>query len=62
MLGALGWNLEREIGKIRFLVIYFVSGIAGNILSMYLNIIHDEQVISAGHPELYSVLWGLLST
>ncbi|HJD45774.1 MAG TPA: rhomboid family intramembrane serine protease [Candidatus Mediterraneibacter norfolkensis] len=60
MLGALGWNLEREIGKIRFLVIYFVSGIAGNILSMYLNIIHDEQVISAGASGAIFGLMGAL--
>ena len=26
MLGALGWNLELEIGKIRFFLIYFLSG------------------------------------
>ncbi len=60
MLGALGWNLEREIGKIRFLVIYFVSGIAGNIVSMYLNLIHDEQVISAGASGAIFGLMGAL--
>lgn len=60
MLGALGWNLEREIGKIRFLVIYFVSGIAGNILSMYLNIIRDEQVVSAGASGAIFGLMGAL--
>ena len=60
MLGALGWNLEREIGKIRFLVIYFVSGIAGNIMSMYLNIIHDEQVVSAGASGAIFGLMGAL--
>ena len=27
MLGALGWNLEKEIGSFKFLLIYFVSGI-----------------------------------
>ena len=27
MLGALGWNLEVEIGKIRFIIIYFISGL-----------------------------------
>ena len=34
MLGALGWNLELEIGKLRFIIIYFLSGIGGNILSL----------------------------
>lgn len=60
MLGALGWNLEREIGKVRFLIIYFVSGIAGNILSMYLNIIHDVQVVSAGASGAIFGLMGAL--
>ena len=36
ILGALGWNLELETGKIRFLIIYLVSGIGGNLLSLYL--------------------------
>lgn len=60
MLGALGWNLEREIGKVRFLIIYFISGIAGNILSMYLNIIHDVQVVSAGASGAIFGLMGAL--
>ena len=25
MLGAIGWNLEYEIGKIKFLIIYFAN-------------------------------------
>ena len=33
VLVAMGWNLELEIGKIKFLIVYFVSGLAGNILS-----------------------------
>lgn len=48
MLGALGWNLELETGKIRFLIIYFVSGIAGNIVSLIHNSILGEAVASAG--------------
>ena len=31
MLGALGWNLELEIGKLRFIIIYFLSGIGRRI-------------------------------
>ena len=48
MLGALGWNLELEIGKVRFLVIYFVSGIMGNLLSLWHNVSAEEHVVSAG--------------
>ena len=35
LLGALGWNLELETGKIKFLIIYLVSGLGGNLLSLY---------------------------
>ena len=55
MLGALGWNLEQEIGKARFLAIYFVSGIAGNILSLIggsigLHFRTDGSSSLCGHP------------
>lgn len=48
MLGALGFNLEPEIGKIRFLFIYFLSGIGGNICSLLWNAAQGTNVISAG--------------
>ena len=48
MLGALGFNLEPEIGKIRFIVIYFLSGIFGNICSLLWNTARAETVISVG--------------
>lgn len=48
ILGALGWNLELETGKIRFLIIYLVSGIGGNLLSLYLGVSSAEYAVSAG--------------
>lgn len=48
MLGALGWNLEPEIGKIRFLLIYFLSGICGNICSFWINQRLGMITVSAG--------------
>lgn len=48
MLAAIGWNLEYEIGKIKFLIIYFVSGLAGNILSAYGDVMIGEYAVSAG--------------
>lgn len=48
MLGALGWNLETEIGSIRFLVLYLLSGIGGNVISMWHNIASHNIVVSAG--------------
>lgn len=48
MLGALGFNLEPEIGRLRFLLVYFLSGIGGNICSLLVNVWLGEVVVSAG--------------
>lgn len=60
MLGAVGWNLEMEIGKIRFLLIYFGSGILGNILSLWHDIQTDTNVVSAGASGAIFGLMGAL--
>ena len=43
-----GWNLEIEIGKIRFLLIYVLSGLGGNVLSAWWEVITADYAISAG--------------
>ena len=48
MLGAIGWNLEYEIGKIKFIIIYLGSGLAGNIVSALGDIMTGRYVVSAG--------------
>jgi len=48
MLGAIGWNLEYEIGKIKFLIIYIGSGLAGNVLSAFGDIMTGTYAVSAG--------------
>lgn len=60
MLGALGFNLEPEIGKTRFLLIYFLSGLGGNIGSLLLNVLLGESVISAGASGAVFGLMGAL--
>ena len=60
MLGALGWNLEMETGRIRFLIIYFVSGIGGNLISLYYNMTHGRGVVSAGASGAVFGLMGAL--
>ncbi len=60
MLGALGWNLEQETGKVRFLLIYFVSGIAGNLLSLWRDMTTGEQAVSAGASGAIFGLMGAL--
>lgn len=57
LLGALGWNLEMEIGKIRFLIIYLLSGIGGNLLSLYCGMSSESYAVSAGAS---GALFGLM--
>lgn len=60
MLGALGFNLEPEIGKVRFLLVYIISGIGGNICSLLLNVILGDVVVSAGASGAVFGLMGAL--
>lgn len=60
MLGALGWNLELETGKVRFLLIYFVSGLAGNVLSLWYDVMSGQNVVSAGASGAVFGLMGAL--
>lgn len=48
MLGAMGWNLEFEIGKVRFLLIYFLSGVIGNLCSLAFELFRPAYAVSAG--------------
>lgn len=48
VLFVLGGRLERTIGKLRFLLIYFLGGIGGNILSLLLELKQGEFSVSAG--------------
>ena len=47
-LVVIGWNVEMFVGKIRFLVIYFLSGLGGNLLSMTVDIWKQDYSVSAG--------------
>lgn len=60
LLGALGWNLEMEIGKVRFLAVYLVSGIGGNIFSLYYGVRTQEYAASAGASGAVFGLMGAL--
>ncbi|MCI6004922.1 MAG: rhomboid family intramembrane serine protease [Blautia sp.] len=48
VLFVLGGRLERTVGKIKFLIIYILGGMAGNILSLILDIRSMEFAVSAG--------------
>lgn len=61
LLGALGWNLEMEIGKIRFLIIYLAGGLGGNILSLYQGMQTEDYAVSAGASgAVFALMGGLL--
>jgi Uncharacterized membrane protein (homolog of Drosophila rhomboid) len=48
VLAIIGSYLERIVGKVRFIVIYFVSGIVAGLVSMVYNIIQHINAVSAG--------------
>lgn len=47
-LGLLGWQLELEIGKIKYILIYFISGLGGNVLSYVIELQAGDYAVSAG--------------
>ena len=47
-LVIMGRNVEPVVGKIRFLIIYFLSGFGGNLLSYFGESITQDYVVSAG--------------
>lgn len=48
MLLVIGYSLEPEIGKIRFLLIYFGSGLIGNLVSAWFDVSQGSYAVSAG--------------
>lgn len=61
MLAAIGWNLEQETGKIKFLIIYFVSGLGGNILSACIDMMTEDFAVSAGASgAIFGIIGALL--
>ena len=61
ILVLLGWNLEVEIGKIKYVIIYFASGFCGNILSMAGDLQTGDYVVSAGASgAIFGVIGALL--
>lgn len=60
MLGALGWNLEMELGHVRFLLVYFGSGIGAGIFSLIANSLKSPLVVSAGASGAVFGLMGAL--
>lgn len=48
MLIAIGYTLENELGRVKFLILYLLSGIGGTFVSMYQDIHINEYAVAAG--------------
>ena len=61
MLFLLGSILEDEIGSFKYFLLYFVSGLAGNVLSAAMDLRTGEFVVSAGASgAIFGVIGALL--
>lgn len=60
MLAVLGWNLELEVGRIKFILIYLISGIGGNVISLCFSGLDTSYKISAGASGAIFGLMGAL--
>ena len=61
VLFVLGGRLERTVGRIRFLLIYLLGGLMGNIVSLLLDLKTGSYAISAGASgAVFAVMGGLI--
>ena len=58
---CVGSRLERAVGRIRFLAIYFLSGIGGGLLSLFMMVHTGDYAVSAGASgAIFGVIGGFL--
>lgn len=61
MLGLLGWNLETEVGSVKYLMIYFIGGLGGNLLSAVIDIrTHEYAVAGGASGAIFGIIGALL--
>jgi rhomboid protease GluP len=48
MLLVMGWSLEVELGHVKFVILYLLSGLGGNVLSLGWDIMTHDYAVSAG--------------
>lgn len=61
VLFVLGGRLERTVGKVKFLLIYLLGGMAGNIISLLWELHTGNYAISAGASgAVFAVMGGML--
>lgn len=47
-LGVMGMNVEPILGKVRFVIVYILSGLLGNVASLAFEMMTEDYAISAG--------------
>ena len=58
---VLGYTLEQDIGRIRYLILYMLSGILSGFVSVYVNWCLGENVVSCGASgAIYGLMGALL--
>lgn len=61
ILFVLGDNLERALGKIRYLIFYLICGIGANGICLFTSLFEEELSVSAGASgAIFGVVGGLL--
>lgn len=61
VLFVLGDNLERALGKVKYLIFYLLCGIGANVVSMMLSLNSPVQAVGAGASgAIFGVIGGLL--
>ena len=61
MLVVMGMMLEKELGKIKYLLLYLISGLGGNLLSAMWDILANDYAVSAGASgAIFGVIGALL--
>lgn len=61
ILFILGDNMERALGHVKYLVFYLVCGVGANVVSMMVNVMQGDVVVSAGASgAIFGVIGGLL--
>lgn len=61
VLFILGDNLERALGKVKYLIFYLFCGVGANLVSMFVGMNHSIQTVGAGASgAIFGVIGGLL--
>lgn len=61
VLFVLGDNLERALGKVKYLIFYLLCGVGANVVSLLVNINRGNFVVSAGASgAIFGVVGGLV--